>query len=78
MNTQPRVPGIWFEKNRNRWRVKIVRNKAILHRSYHSSYEEAYEVWLEVKKEIRQSTPLCIKGRELTVIERFLYQPTPK
>lgn len=39
--------GVWYEKPRERYRVRIVRNKRKLHLSYHKSKDEAvttYEV----------------------------------
>ena len=33
--------GIWFEENRNRYRVRLYKNGKVAHRSYHNTYEEA-------------------------------------
>jgi hypothetical protein len=39
--------GVWFEETRQRYRVRIVRNKMKIHLSYHKTKDEAvntYEV----------------------------------
>ena len=33
--------GIWFEENRNRYRVRLYKNGKVAHRSYHNTYEAA-------------------------------------
>ena len=36
-----RTKGIWFEENRNRYRVRLYKNGKVVHRSYHTTYEAA-------------------------------------
>lgn len=36
--------GLWYEKARNRYRVRIYRNKTIVHLSYHKEREDAEAV----------------------------------
>lgn len=35
------LKGLWFEAARNRWRVRLYRNRTLFHLSYHASYEDA-------------------------------------
>lgn len=42
--------GIWYEKNKQRYRLRIQRNYIVMHRSYHRSIESAIQT-LEMYKE---------------------------
>lgn len=70
--TKPYPKGIWYEKARNRWRVKLVADGILLHRSYHKYYEDAYTAWLTVKQAPR---PFQIPVPAASPINRFLCQP---
>jgi len=68
--------GIWYEKARNRWRVKLCYDGELIHRSYHKEYEAAVEAWQGAKKSMVRPKPevpihLCSK------INRFLCRPLP-
>lgn len=78
MDLNGEIPqGIWYEKARDRWRVKLVQDKVLLHRKYYKTYEEALEVWKAVKKEHRIRPNLVIPIKEASLINRFLCQPLP-
>ena len=66
--------GIWFEKNRNRWRVKLFCDGILFHRSYHRSYNEALSAWRKAKKCMIIPRPV-IPIAEASLINRFLCQP---
>lgn len=64
--------GITYERGRDRWRVKLVKQGVLLHRSYHKEYEAAYEAWLGVKT----ATPRPeLVAPQPSPINRFLCQP---
>ncbi len=66
--------GIWYEKARDRWRVKLVHDGVLLHRNYYKTYELAYDAWLDTKKKMVRPKPL-IPIPESSLINRFLCQP---
>ena len=66
--------GIWYEESRHRWRVKVFRDGALHHRSYHHTYEEAYRKWSDVRKELTvpvQPIPIA----EASLLNTFLCRP---
>lgn len=36
--------GIWFEEERSRWRVRLYKERKVVHLSYHPTFEEAEQV----------------------------------
>lgn len=34
-------PGLWYEAARNRWRVRLYKQRQLYHLSYHTDYTEA-------------------------------------
>ena len=75
MDTRIVVPkGVWFEANRNRWRVKLFCEGQLFHRSYHRSYSNALAAWQQAKKQMIQPRPV-IPLSESSPINRFLCQP---
>jgi hypothetical protein len=69
--------GIWYETSRSRWRVKIVRNRELIHRSYHHDYDEALRVWTRIQEETRISCRPLISSEPTSLIDQFLRQPRP-
>lgn len=67
MSTSP-VRGIWYEKSRDRWRVKLYRSGELIERSYHKTYELAFEAWKNAKASDKD-----VIAHEREVINRFLY-----
>ena len=47
MSGQP--AGLWFEENRNRWRVRLYKNKKVFWLSYHDTEDEALSTLDRVK-----------------------------
>ena len=75
MDLEGAIPqGIWYEESRNRWRVKLVQDKRLLHRGYYKTYDEALVVWKRVKQESRVR-PMVIPIQEASLINKFLCQP---
>jgi hypothetical protein len=72
------IPGIWHEKPRNRWRVKLCKDCEIYHLSYHHSYEEAFITWTLAKQAVAQPTSMLAARQALTPIAKFLRQPPPE
>lgn len=68
--------GLWYEKGRDRWRVKIVRHGVLIHRSYHHDYQEALRIWNDIQNQLRQRRPRII-SQPTSDIEKFLRQPLP-
>jgi hypothetical protein len=46
---QKTKPGIWFEANRNRYRVRLYKGKKVNHLSYHATYAQALAAYNKVK-----------------------------
>lgn len=44
-------PGIWYEYNRRRFRVRVYAGDRVVHLSYHTKYQHALRVWKAVTKE---------------------------
>lgn len=43
------IRGIWYEPQRQRYRVRIYRGDRMIHLSYHRTQEEAFAEYSEVK-----------------------------
>ena len=72
MEQSSNIPkGIWYEKERNRWRVKLVADGILLHRSYHREYSDALVAWTETKRNMVR--PKLRPGPSL--INQFLCRP---
>jgi len=56
--------GIWFEKKRNRYRVRIYKNNVVAHRSYHTTEEEAIETYKAAKRELANMGAIAIYSNE--------------
>ncbi len=63
--------GIWYEKERRRWRVKLVSEGVLLHRSYHKDYVNALEAWQDTKRKMVHPRPVP----EASLINQFLCRP---
>lgn len=37
--------GIYFDKQRNRWRVRLYKQREVVHLSYHPNYQQALATW---------------------------------
>jgi hypothetical protein len=49
-STTSRLPrGIFFETERQRWRVRLYKTGEVIHLSYHRSIEDAMEGWIVAK-----------------------------
>lgn len=72
---EQRVQGIWYEKGRSRWRVKLVRNGELQHRSYHRSYKDALLAYKQAMKEIARRPLPKLDEASLTSVQKFLRQP---
>jgi len=70
-----KIPGIWYEAGRDRWRVKIVRDRKLLQRSYHKTYEEALTTWTEVQKNYRSKLTLDLPLQDASLVHQFICQP---
>mgnify|MGYP003625943449 CR=1 FL=1 len=46
--TPPR--GVWYEEARNRWRVQVYFDGALVEKSYHRSYESAIQAHAAAKQ----------------------------
>ncbi len=68
--------GIWYEKERDRWRVKLIHEGALLHRSYHKVYDDALKAWKQAKKSIVRPKPQ-LPIPESSIINQFLCRPLP-
>jgi len=78
VDTNIEVPvGIWYEKKRDRWRVKLFYNGVLVHRSYHKVYDDALNAWKIAKKKMIKPRPM-LPIAEASLINKFLYQPLPK
>jgi len=71
------VQGIWHEKARNRWRVKVFKDGELYHRSYHHDYQAALVTWTEIHKEIVNPRAASLRMQSNSVIDQFLRQPLP-
>jgi hypothetical protein len=49
--------GIWYEKKRNRWRVKLACDGVLLCCTYHHSYDAALDAWKETKRNMVRPKP---------------------
>jgi hypothetical protein len=50
IETATKLPrGVWFERNRNRYRVRIYKNKQVFHISYHRTLGEALSIFNRIK-----------------------------
>ncbi len=74
MEVAEKPKGIWFEKKRNRWRVKLVHEGVLLCCNYYRSYEEALIAWTSVKNSIVRPRP-HIPIQEASLINQFLCRP---
>lgn len=63
--------GIWYEKERDRWRVKLVADGILLHRSYHREYSDALVAWQDTKNNMVRPRP----RPEPSLINQFLCRP---
>lgn len=63
--------GIWYEKERRRWRVKLVSDGVLLHRSYHKNYSDALEAWQDTKRKMVYPRPVP----KASLINQFLCRP---
>ncbi len=43
--------GIYFDRQRNRWRVRLYKQREVVHLSYHPTYQMAYTRWEAALKE---------------------------
>lgn len=66
--------GIWYEKERNRYRVKLFFDSNLYHRSYHPTFEAAYDTWLRVKREMRKPKPK-VPVHQASVFNRWVCSP---
>lgn len=75
----PEVPkGIWYENGRSRWRVKILCNGQLVHRSYHREYPDALAAWKVAKTKQRALLRTQAPPIELSPINIFLLRmPAP-
>lgn len=44
-NTLSMPVGIYFDKQRTRWRVRLYKQREVVHLSYHPNYQLAHETW---------------------------------
>ena len=44
--------GIWFEKQRTRWRVRLYYKGHIFHLSYHTDYRDAIETLVTIREQL--------------------------
>jgi len=70
MDIQATKKGIWYEKKRDRYRVRLYRDGELLERSYHRSYEAALAAW-----ERAQSASKPNLEKQEAALRRFLYPP---
>lgn len=66
--------GIWFEMNRDRWRVKLFCDGVLFHRSYHRDYPAALLAWQTAKKQMVRPKP-DIPIHLSSDINKFLCRP---
>ena len=66
--------GIWYEKKRNRWRVKLACDGVLLCCTYHHSYAEALIAWKNIKRNMVRPKP-DIPIHLSSDINRFLCLP---
>jgi len=66
--------GIWYEEKRNRWRVKLAYDGALLCCSYHHSYADALAAWKEIKRNMTRPKPE-VPIHLSSDINKFLCQP---
>jgi hypothetical protein len=51
-----RLPkGVFFEEERQRWRVRLYKEADVMHLSYHRTLEDALETWLVAKARQKHS-----------------------
>ena len=43
--------GIYYDRQRNRWRVRLYKQREVVHLSYHPNYQAAYTTWELALKE---------------------------
>jgi hypothetical protein len=46
-------PGIWFEDERGRYRVRVYKGTRVIHLSYHDEVDEAFVAWHEAHRSKR-------------------------
>ena len=64
-NTSNETPvGIYFDRQRGRWRVRLYKQREVVHLSYHPTYQLAHEAWVLAIKERKLYEP-----RELIPIQ---------
>ena len=63
--------GIFFEKKRNRFRVRLYKKGVVIHRSYHHSLKEALVIYNQVAPLARKYTPPTITPRPPTLQNLF-------
>lgn len=68
--------GVWYEKGRNRWRVKLFCDGVLFHRSYHRDVEAAIAAWRKAKRSMVRPKP-DIPIHLSSDINRFLCRPLP-
>jgi len=66
--------GVWYEVQRNRWRVKLFCDGKVYHRSYHKDYLEAVAVCQQARKKMIKPRPI-VPIQEASLINQFLCQP---
>jgi hypothetical protein len=75
MDTRIVVPkGVWYEKRRDRWRVKLFCDGVLFHRSYHRQFNDALAAWQSAKKQMIRPRPI-VPLSESSIQNRFLCQP---
>lgn len=68
MSDQKPPRGIWYEASKNRWRVRLYKNKRSHLAGYYPTYERALEVYTKLKNHLMKSTQNG--GNSATVVEQ--------
>lgn len=50
MNERVHTPGIWYEEERGRYRVRVYKGTAVFHLSYHEDFDSAHSSWLDAHR----------------------------
>lgn len=64
----PLPPGIWYEAERDRYRVRVYKGTTVIHLSYHADYTDALSAWHEAHRTkcvVREAALLHDPGAQL-------------
>lgn len=55
------MKGLWYEQSRDRYRVRVMKNKRVFHLSYHKSRAEAETVLTLIRRAYSPTEPRILR-----------------